>query len=52
MGYSERCHTVVRSYRKMFKLPFNTKQRLERVATDVRREMNDVVLHSFAADSV
>ena len=42
MGYSERYHTVVSTYRIIlcFKLPFNTKQRLERAVTDVRREMN------------
>ena len=37
MGYSERYHTLVST---VFKLHFNTKQRLERAVTDVRREMN------------
>ena len=43
MGYSERYHTVVSKYiqnNTVFQLPFNTKQRLERAVTDVRREMN------------
>ena len=39
MGYSERYHTVG-SNNTVFQLPFNTKQRLERAVTDVRREMN------------
>ena len=39
MGYSEIYHTVVRTYRIM-QLPFNSKQRLERPVTDVRREIN------------
>ena len=40
MGYSERYHTVGSTYRIiLFQLHFNTKQRLERAVTDVRREM-------------
>ena len=41
-GYSARYLTVVSTYRiiQVFQLPFNTKQRLERAVTDVRREMN------------
>ena len=42
MGYSERYHTVVSTYRiiTVFQLHFYTKQRLESAVTDVRREMN------------
>ena len=54
VGYSERYHTVVSTYENntVFQLHFNTKQRLERAVTDVRREMKYVVLYNFAADSV
>ena len=41
-GLFRKYHTVVSTYRinTVFQLPFNTKQRLERAVTDVRREMN------------